>query len=81
MTEDLFPELPRSLVLIGMMGAGKSAIGRRVAARLGLDFIDADKEIEAAAGCSIQDIFDTYGEAAFRELWGGAARLQAMKGA
>ena len=68
MTEATFPALPRSLVLIGMMGAGKSAIGRRIAARLGLEFIDADKEVEAAAGCSIQDIFDTYGEAAFRDV-------------
>ena len=59
--------IPRTLVLVGLMGAGKSAIGRRLAARLGLDFIDADKEIEAAAGCTIADIFAMHGEAAFRD--------------
>lgn len=57
----------RSLVLVGMMGAGKSAVGRRLAARLGLPFVDADAEIEAAAGCSIADIFEVHGEPAFRE--------------
>jgi shikimate kinase len=59
--------LPRTLVLVGLMGAGKSAIGRRLAARLGIPFRDADKEIEAAAGCAIEDIFAQYGEAAFRD--------------
>ena len=49
------------------MGAGKSCIGRRLAARLGLPFRDADAEIERAAGCSIEDIFELHGEAAFRE--------------
>ncbi len=47
----------RSIVLVGMMGAGKSTVGRRLAARLGLPFVDADTEIEAAAGCSIPEIF------------------------
>ena len=61
------PDLPRSLVLVGLMGAGKSCIGRRLAARLGLPFLDADAEIEAAAGCSIQEIFNHHGEAAFRD--------------
>ena len=56
----------RSIVLVGMMGAGKSSIGRRLAARLGIPFADADNEIEAAAGMSIPDIFATYGEAYFR---------------
>jgi shikimate kinase len=56
----------RSLVLVGMMGAGKSAIGRRLAARIGLPFVDADAEIEARAGMTIPDYFDKYGEAAFR---------------
>ncbi len=60
--------LPRTVVLVGLMGAGKSAIGRRLAARLGLAFVDADHEIEVAAGCSIEDIFETYGEAAFRDV-------------
>lgn len=57
---------PKTLVLVGMMGAGKTAVGRRLAARLGLPFIDADEEIEAAAGCSIEDIFALHGEAEFR---------------
>ena len=60
--------LPRTLVLVGLMGAGKTAVGKRVAARLGLDFIDADQAIEEAAGCSIPDIFERYGEPAFRDL-------------
>src|SRR5690606_27718508 len=60
-------KLPRTLVLVGMMGAGKSTIGRRLATRLGVDFVDADAEIEAAAGCSIEDIFEIHGEAAFRD--------------
>lgn len=57
----------RSAVLIGMMGAGKSSVGRRLAARLGLPFVDADTEIEAAAGCSISEIFELHGEGHFRE--------------
>ncbi|MDE1934833.1 shikimate kinase [Bradyrhizobium sp.] len=57
----------RSIVLVGMMGAGKSTIGRRLSARLGLPFLDADAEIEAAAGMSIPDIFETRGEADFRD--------------
>jgi shikimate kinase len=56
----------RSVVLVGLMGAGKSSVGRRVAGRLGLPFFDADCEIEAAAGCSISDLFARYGETAFR---------------
>jgi shikimate kinase len=62
----------RSIVLVGMMGAGKSSVGRRLAARLGLSFIDADTEIEAAAGMSIADIFAAHGEAYFRS---GEARV------
>jgi shikimate kinase len=57
----------RSLVLVGLMGAGKSTVGRRLAARLGMKFRDADNEIEAAAGMSIPDIFANYGEAHFRD--------------
>ncbi|HIJ38062.1 MAG TPA: shikimate kinase [Rhodospirillaceae bacterium] len=49
------------------MGAGKSCVGRRVAARLGLPFVDADAEIESAAGLTISEIFDRYGEQAFRD--------------
>jgi shikimate kinase len=56
----------RSLVLVGMMGAGKSSIGRRLAGRLGIAFVDADNEIEVAARMTIPDIFATYGEAYFR---------------
>ena len=59
--------IARTIVLIGLMGVGKSCIGRRLAASLGLEFVDADAEVEAAAGCSIQDIFDCHGEAAFRD--------------
>lgn len=60
--------LPRSLVLIGLMGAGKSAIGRRLAGRLRLPFSDVDLEIERAAGLTIEDIFESYGETAFRDV-------------
>ena len=56
----------RSVVLVGMMGAGKSSIGRRLAQRLGVLFVDADAEIEAAAGMTIAEIFATYGEPYFR---------------
>ena len=58
---------PKTIVLVGMMGAGKTAVGRRLAARFGLPFVDADEEIETAAGCSIADIFALHGEAAFRD--------------
>lgn len=57
----------RSVVLVGLMGAGKTSIGRRLAERLGLPFIDADHEIVAAAGKSIPDIFSEHGEAHFRD--------------
>ena len=58
--------LTRTIALVGLMGAGKSAIGKRLAQRLGLPFVDADDEIERAAGCSIAEIFEKYGEADFR---------------
>jgi len=57
----------KSIVLIGLMGAGKTAIGRRLATRLGLEFVDADSEIERAAGKSISDIFSDHGEEHFRD--------------
>jgi len=57
----------KTIVLVGLMGAGKSSIGRRLAQRLDLPFIDADKEIEAAAGCTIEEIFERFGETAFRD--------------
>lgn len=56
----------RSVVLVGMMGAGKSSIGRRLAARLAIPFVDADTEIEKAAGMSIAEIFAAHGEDYFR---------------
>lgn len=59
---------PKTIVLVGMMGAGKTCIGRRLAERLGIPFADADDEIEAAAGCKIEDIFSIYGEPAFRDV-------------
>jgi shikimate kinase len=62
----------RLIVLVGMMGAGKSTVGRRLAARLKLPFVDADNEIETAAGMSIPEIFDAHGEAHFRD---GEARV------
>ncbi len=57
----------RSIVLVGLMGAGKSTVGRRLALRLGLPFVDADVEIEAASGMAIAEMFERYGEAAFRD--------------
>jgi shikimate kinase/3-dehydroquinate synthase len=57
----------RSIVLVGLMGAGKTSIGRRLAARLGLPFRDADAEIELAAGCTVPELFERYGEREFRD--------------
>ena len=59
-------KLEKTLVLVGMMGAGKTSVGRRLASALGVPFRDADVEIEAAAGCTINEIFERYGEPAFR---------------
>ncbi len=78
----------RSIVLVGMMGAGKTSIGRRLAAALGLAFVDADAEIETAAGMSIAEIFARHGEAYFRDgerrvvarLLGEAQRVVATGG-
>ncbi len=56
------------IVLIGFMGAGKTTVGRALAARLGLPFVDTDQVIEQSTGLAISDIFDAYGEAGFREL-------------
>jgi shikimate kinase len=69
-TEIAGPPVPpseRAIVLVGLMGAGKSTVGRRLANALHLPFHDADHEIETAAGCSITDFFEKYGEPAFRE--------------
>jgi shikimate kinase len=60
-------KLEKTVVLVGMMGAGKSSVGRRLAQTLGVPFRDADSEIETAAGCSVSEIFARYGEAAFRD--------------
>ncbi|MGZ9021026.1 MAG: shikimate kinase [Rhodoplanes sp.] len=57
----------KSIVLVGLMGAGKSSVGKRLARRLTLPFADADDEIAVVAGCSILDIFNIYGEKAFRD--------------
>lgn len=56
----------RTIVLVGLMGVGKSAVGRRLAKRFDLPFVDADAEIEAAAGSTIEEFFEQHGEAAFR---------------
>ena len=61
--ENFKPTKP--IVLVGLMGAGKSTVGRRLASALGLNFVDSDQEIVEAAGCSISDIFETYGEEIF----------------
>ena len=60
-------QLDRSVVLVGLMGSGKSNVGRRLACRLGWDFKDSDQEFEAAAGCSISEYFARHGEASFRD--------------
>ena len=79
---------PRPIVLIGMMGAGKTSTGRRLAARLGLDFVDSDIEMESAAGMTIPEIFARHGEPYFRDresrvverLIGGGPRVVATGG-
>jgi shikimate kinase len=59
--------IEKSIILVGMMGVGKSSIGKRLAERLKTGFVDADDEIELAANCSISEIFERYGEAHFRD--------------
>jgi shikimate kinase len=66
MTSATLLHVPKTIVLVGLMGAGKSSIGRRLAQALALPFTDADTEIEAAAGVSIEEIFARDGEAVFR---------------
>jgi shikimate kinase/3-dehydroquinate synthase len=58
----------RSIVLVGLMGAGKTAVGRRLAHALGLPFVDTDHEVEVAAGYSVSEIFQRFGEPAFRDV-------------
>ncbi len=60
-------QLMRTLVFVGLMGAGKTTVGRRIASRLGVPFFDSDTEVEIAAGMSVSDIFFRHGEAAFRD--------------
>ena len=67
LTQQVFsPQTP--IVLVGLMGAGKTTIGRRLASELEIEFIDSDQEIVEAAGCAISDIFEIYGEPVFRDL-------------
>ena len=61
------PRPDRPIVLVGLMGAGKSTVGKRLAKRLGIPFVDADEEIERAADHTISEIFDRFGEPAFRD--------------
>ncbi|MEX0807904.1 MAG: shikimate kinase [Dongiaceae bacterium] len=67
MSDDRLTDHNRTIVLVGLMGAGKSCIGRRLAQQLDLPFVDADREIEAAAGCTIPEIFERHGERGFRD--------------
>ena len=60
--------LDKPIVMVGLMGAGKTSIGRALARYLGIPFVDSDKEIEKAAGCSVVDIFSLYGEQEFRRV-------------
>lgn len=60
--------LTKPIVMVGLMGAGKTSIGRALARHLGIPFVDSDKEIEKAAGCSVVDIFAMYGEQEFRRV-------------
>ena len=64
-TPDFLPE--QSIVLVGLMGVGKTTVGRRLAKRLGLGFVDADEEIERAAGLTVEEIFSRFGEDYFRD--------------
>lgn len=82
------PSVERTIVLVGLMGAGKTTVGRRLARRLGLEFADSDFEIEKAAQMTVSDIFSTYGETYFRSgerrvisrLINGPARVLATGG-
>ncbi|MBQ2005542.1 MAG: shikimate kinase [Alphaproteobacteria bacterium] len=68
MGKEIVSLLDRPIVMVGLMGAGKTSVGRALARRLGIPFVDSDKEIEAAAGCSVVDIFAMYGETEFRRV-------------
>jgi shikimate kinase len=68
MNEKFGFSLDRPVMMVGLMGAGKTSIGRALARKLDIPFVDSDKEIEAAAGCSVVDIFSMYGEEEFRRV-------------
>lgn len=68
MDKNIIKVLNKPIVMVGLMGAGKTSVGRALARNLGVAFVDSDKEIEAAAGCSVVDIFSMYGEAEFRRV-------------
>ncbi|MBO7508896.1 MAG: shikimate kinase [Alphaproteobacteria bacterium] len=68
MKNDKRIKIEKPIVMVGLMGAGKTSVGRALAHHLGVPFIDSDKEIERAAGCSVVDIFSLYGEAEFRRV-------------
>jgi len=68
MTADPPHQTEKTIVLVGLMGAGKTSVGRKLANMLEMEFLDLDVEISKAAGCSIEDIFDDYGEQAFRDV-------------
>jgi len=61
-------EITKPIVMVGLMGAGKTSIGRALARSLGIPFVDSDKEIEKISGCSVVDIFSMYGEKEFRRV-------------
>jgi len=63
-----FPTNNKPIVLIGLMGAGKTTLGRRLSAKLEMPFVDSDDEVIKASGCSIADIFEIYGERVFRDI-------------
>jgi shikimate kinase len=68
MNENVGLDLDKPIVMVGLMGAGKTSVGRALSRKLGIPFVDSDKEIEAAAGCSVVDIFSMYGEEEFRRV-------------
>ena len=68
MTASSAPKSGKSIVLVGLMGAGKTIVGRKLAEKLSMTFTDTDEEIAKAAGCSIEDIFEDYGQDAFRDV-------------
>ena len=68
MTFDPMQQTEKIIVLIGLMGAGKTSVGRKLAKLINMDFVDVDEEITKAAGCSVEDIFFKYGEDAFRDV-------------